>query len=319
MAFGKWIEGLDAETPVADAARRVLSERLEAVVHYLPLAAESPEKDVEFVHQLRVATRRAGAAVRIFKSCLPGKQARSSKKTLRRIRRAAGTARDWDVFHLMLNDWSAKRPAADAPGLQFLRGYAFNERMRSQGGLAEEGNERIDIERIIESVGEPNGRHAPDQLGEMATPLIGGLLDEFGNAVAQDTGDFDHLHKIRIAGKRLRYAMEVFADCFSPAFRDEMYPAVEEMQEFLGDANDSHITSQRLTELREELKRAWPKDFKVCRVGLDRLLQAHRRRLPEARKKFAAWLVRWRPLRKAFGQWSQTIAPHHSTNRSEQA
>src|SRR5580704_11427349 len=144
MAFNKWIEGLNAETPVADAARKVLSERLEAVLYYLPLAAEKPEKDIEFVHQLRVSTRRAGAAVRIFKACLPGKRAKSLKHQLRRFRHAAGAARDWDVFHEMLNDWTAKRPASEAPGIQFLRGHAFNERARTQPNLTDAGNEPID-------------------------------------------------------------------------------------------------------------------------------------------------------------------------------
>ena len=35
--------------------------------------------------------------------------------------------------------------------------------------------------------------------------------------------------------------MEVFADCFAPAFRAELYPAVEEIQEILGNANDSYV------------------------------------------------------------------------------
>ena len=43
---------------------------------------------------------------------------------------------------------------------------------------------------------------------------------------------------MRILGKRLRYAMEMFADCFGPAFREELYPAVEQMQEILGRANE---------------------------------------------------------------------------------
>jgi integrase/recombinase XerD len=66
MADGKWIPGLTAEMPVAEAARAVLAARFEVVRHCLPLAVEKPYEDVEHVHQLRVGTRRAGAA-------LPGK------------------------------------------------------------------------------------------------------------------------------------------------------------------------------------------------------------------------------------------------------
>jgi hypothetical protein len=68
MADGKWIEGLGPQMPVADAARRVLSERFEVVCRNLPLAMHQPDRDPEHVHRLRVGTRRAGAALRIFRT-----------------------------------------------------------------------------------------------------------------------------------------------------------------------------------------------------------------------------------------------------------
>src|SRR5690242_19716355 len=102
MPEGKWIPGLTPETPVVDAARRTLAARLAVVRHYLPLAAEHADKDIENVHQLRVATRRTAAALRMFAMCLPQKRAKTARKQLRRLRRAAGDARDWDVFLEML-------------------------------------------------------------------------------------------------------------------------------------------------------------------------------------------------------------------------
>ena len=59
MADGKWIAGLTPGMPIADAAKAVLTARFAVVRHYLPLAAEKPQEDVEYVHQLRVGTRRA--------------------------------------------------------------------------------------------------------------------------------------------------------------------------------------------------------------------------------------------------------------------
>ena len=57
---------LDPNGPLCDAARPMIDSMLGTVWHYLPLAAEQPGDDVEHVHQLRVATRRAGAALSIF-------------------------------------------------------------------------------------------------------------------------------------------------------------------------------------------------------------------------------------------------------------
>src|SRR5262249_193985 len=69
---------------------------------------------------------------------------------------------------------------------------------------------------------------------------------ELDEAVDRNLEDYEHLHQVRILGKRLRYAMEVFADCFAAAFREQLYPAVEEMQEILGNANDSYVACGRL-------------------------------------------------------------------------
>jgi CHAD domain-containing protein len=101
---------------------------------------------------------------------------------------------------------------------------------------------------------------------------------------------------VRIAGKRLRYAMEVFAYCFGPKFRDELYPAIEEMQEILGTANDSHVAERRLADLRARLAASRPKEWLRFKPGIERLLQYHRRRLPQQRRKFAAWRGRWQKL-----------------------
>ena len=63
MAEGKWISDLMATTPLADAARLTLGVRLEVVRDYLQQALHQADKDPEYVHQLRVGTRRAVAAL----------------------------------------------------------------------------------------------------------------------------------------------------------------------------------------------------------------------------------------------------------------
>src|SRR5439155_18062956 len=124
MVGGKWISELTAHTPVADAARRALTVRLEVVRDYLPLALHEADKDPEHVHQLRVGTRRARAALDIFALCLPPKAHKHARKLLRGLRRAAGEARDWDVFTAGLLGWESRRGSRDKPGLDYLVGSA---------------------------------------------------------------------------------------------------------------------------------------------------------------------------------------------------
>jgi CHAD domain-containing protein len=296
MAEGKWIDDLDADTPLDDAARHVLAVRLEVVRDHLPKALREPDKDPEHVHQLRVGTRRAGAAVDIFALCLPDKAYDKARKGLRKIRRAAGAARDWDVFLASLAEWPS-RGEAQRPGLDFLGGYAAGQRLSAQDHLrAVCADQPFEFDRLLaETVA---GVEMPADgeyrvLLDLARPLLEERLRALDEAAARDLTDYGNLHQVRIAGKRLRYAMEVFAPCFAPAFKEELYPAVEEMQEILGNANDSHVATGRLEALREKLRLARPDGGKRFRAGLDALLRYHRLRLPRERKRFLAWWKRW--------------------------
>ncbi len=295
MSDRKWIEGLRPETPLADAARQALRARLEAVRQALPPAVREADRDPEHVHRLRVATRRADAALRIFRASLPEKVFKAARRRLRRIRRAAGAARDWDVFLLSLVERRPERPAAEHAGLDFLTGYACGQRAAAQpeleavGSANEPGFSAFAEEAAAAVVAAENG----STLAQLARPLLALLLHRLQESAAGDLHDYAHLHQVRIAGKRLRYAMEVLGDCFPSDFRETIYPRVEEVQEILGNANDSHVASGRLLALRDRVRRATPGEWKRIRAGAEGVLRFHQARLPRERRRFEAWWKRW--------------------------
>jgi CHAD domain-containing protein len=298
MADGKWIEGLEPETPVVQAARHALAVRLDVVRQRLPQAVYEADADPEYVHQFRVSTRRADAALRIFRSCLPAKVYKKARRRLRRLRRAAGAARDWDVFLAEVLGRLPSQPAAHKPGLDFLAGFATGQRTVAHETLTEEGEAQINdfdafLAGVVDSVRGADGC-ADETLLNLARPLLGGRLGCLQEAVGGDLTDYAQLHQVRIAGKRLRYAMEVFAGCFRPSFTDELYPQVEQMQEILGRANDSHVAAERLAALRDQLRKTRPEGWGRLRVGIEALLRSHQRRLPQERRRFLRWWERWR-------------------------
>src|SRR5690242_1684702 len=93
----KWAEISDPQTPARRFAKSVLTERLDAVESMLPRAVHHHVEDIEHIHQLRVACRRAAAALRAF-APLMNKKPRKLKQWLGVIRDAAGPARDIDVL-----------------------------------------------------------------------------------------------------------------------------------------------------------------------------------------------------------------------------
>ncbi|MGH7222707.1 MAG: CHAD domain-containing protein [Gemmataceae bacterium] len=300
MAQGKWISDLKPETSVQAAARHVLFVRLQAVKDYLPRAALEADDDIEYVHQLRVGTRRADAGLRVFAACLPKKTYRKARRHLKRLRRAAGTARDWDVF---LADMLGREQKADARhrgGLDFLIGYALGQRSAAHADLeAVYQDESPTFEkflvRTIEAIRPADAETSPATLVDLARPMLFDLLKDLELAALADLRDYSQLHQVRIAGKRLRYAMEVFADCFDPTFRDTIYPRIEQLQEILGRANDSHVTAKRLIDLRARLKHTCPSAWPRLQPGFEQLLRSHQRRLPQERNRFVKWWSQWHP------------------------
>jgi CHAD domain-containing protein len=297
LAVGKWISELKATTPVADAARHVLTVRLEVVRDYLPLAMQQADNDPEHVHQLRIGTRRARAALDIFACCLPSKVYKGACKQLRDVRQVAGEARDWDVFLASLTHWTRAQERKLRPGLDCLVGYLVAKREAAQLQLEQAGKDYpFAIERFLaETVA---AVHKPSDLRlralvHLALPQLTGLLRGLNKAASDDLEDYEHLHRVRILGKKLRYAMEVFADCFVPAFRTELYPAVEAMQEILGNANDSYVACRRLEAVSGRLQSLAPVEWKRHRPGLEQLLQYHQSRLPQERHRFRDWWERW--------------------------
>jgi CHAD domain-containing protein len=297
MADGKWIPELTADTPLSEAARHALHVRLDVVQRHLPLAIEQADRDPEHVHQLRVATRRAGAALRIFASCLTGKALKTARKRLRRVRRAAGEARDWDVFLFDASARLKEAPAAQHAGLHYLLGYAASQRATAQVHLVETGGRECRrfealLAETLDAIRPPD-RH-DDTLAALARPLLARQLDELEEKAGGDLSDYAHLHQVRIAGKRLRYAMELFAGCFDESFKEELYPQVEAMQEILGRANDSHVAAQRLEANLAQGRAALGTVWKALRPGVAALLRFHRLRLPRERRAFLAWWGNWR-------------------------
>jgi CHAD domain-containing protein len=246
-ASGKWIDGIGPETRVEEAARRGLEARLRLVTYWLPLAAHLAEHDIEHVHRLRVATRRAVAAVKLYRDLLPWKSARWIKKRLRKVRQAAGDARDLDVLGARLKQEFGERVAS-------VIALIAEKRSTVQPAIVHVAERCREDDRFVRKTStllsgirspETNG-HAVEQpvlyrdwaateFAKVARPFLDAMPDESADVVA--------LHQFRIRAKALRYAIELVAPGFGPELREELYPIVEDLQERLGRIQD-HVTAQ---------------------------------------------------------------------------
>lgn len=299
MIDSKWISGLKTKMPLQDAAAIVLPIRLKAVLHHLPLAVQNAARDIEHVHQLRVATRRMAAALRLFSSCMPEKSSKRLRKRLRELRRSAGAARDWDVFDNSLQTSPLFKTVSAQPALDFLQGLIASKRSEAQIELAEVGEPAGQaLASEIHDLESANSMKSTDfpTVGDQATHSIAILLRELDKQTSTQPASYERFHQVRILGKRLRYSMEIFVDCFDSAFRDQLYPAIEEMQEILGHITDAHVFAERLVELREHMKAFQRKKWTRYQKPIEQFLAVQRRVLPRERKRFRTWQTRWNRL-----------------------
>lgn len=237
---GKWIDGLGPEMPIADAARRVLAIRLQAIEGLLPLASRAADDDIEHVHQLRVTTRRAEAALRAFEEVLRPKRSRRTRKALRRIRRAAGAARASDVHLIELNALRKAASSARRQTLTALVRWTKRRRVEAQTDVDAafrryaDGRLERRRERLLQGI---DGEGAAAPMGDLARRSLAQTLTSVEEAIATDLLELQHLHELRLRSKQLRYGLEIFAPCLGPEFKPA-YAAVARLQEALGRIND---------------------------------------------------------------------------------
>jgi CHAD domain-containing protein len=294
-AISKWVEASRSE-PVFHVAAQSLEARLLAVLHYLPLAAKSAEDDTEHVHQLRVWTRRATAAIRLYRDLVPWSRAVRLRDDLSRLRRAAGEARDYDVLAGRL-----EKDASD-PGAAKLLTRVRALRAQAQQPLLDIFD-RLDHgdkfeRRLKKFVKKVRQRARTDKLhstpfGRWARTAIRGYVDQFLLDGQADFSSLEALHQFRISGKKLRYTMELLAAAFPPRFRRQLYGRVESLQDRLGRINDLATAQARYAHWLNEA--ADPAEI----AYLQQQAASEREELEQTRLEFLAWWTAARNKRLA--------------------
>jgi CHAD domain-containing protein len=242
---GKWIKSPSANAPATEVARQTLAMRVAKIDEMLPLAAHHYQEDIEHVHQLRTSCRRAAAAIELFRPLMSGKP-KTLRKLLRRIRQAAGPARDTDV---LLTRFEEHAPSD--PNLDYVIARLHLQRENAQEALvqAAEKSQAGKLNKALQSTLENLGQ-GDSEAHQLSFVQFGrGALQAASQDVFQLTGvsqpTIAQLHQLRIAGKRLRYSIELFHGAFAPEMRTDVYPMVEKLQDRLGRLND-HATAQAM-------------------------------------------------------------------------
>ncbi len=289
----KWIDSRPDESP-GDVARRALKRRVARMSHYAELAVSEAATETENVHQLRVSSRRAAAVMDIFAAWLPREPGGWMRKKIRKVRKAAGEARDCDV---LLMRWTETMRHAPSSHYALLVEHVRRRRHSAQQPIvavhkmltrkrfARRAKKLLNRLRAPEAAG-PCG----EEFACFARVALGRVVAPYLRAAAAELDDAAAMHAFRIHGKQVRYTMEIIAGAFDDEFRKELYPLVETLQDRLGAIND-HVTAQTYFA-------AWhaDADSSAIRAALETAMDREQHELEMCRREFLDW---WSPGRRA--------------------
>ena len=253
MAKAKRIRGLKCDAPATAGIKQVLLTRFGELHSWREAALDW--SDPEGVHSMRVASRRLRSVLRDFMPYVHKRRLAGSIKQLKKVADALGSVRDHDVALLALEELKTQAPAELSASLnQFIEIRAsVREQARQELTAAIETDELKRVEtRFVAAVDEAIAvanrpkKHAHDKpplaFAAMSRTIILDRLKEFEK---RSEGlfrpfDVDALHDMRIAVKRLRYALELFSKCWPRVVGAQARRAAR-IQGALGDLHDCDV------------------------------------------------------------------------------
>ena len=96
MATESEIKGISSDETLETCARRIIVNYFHEMMSYKEGAKEGT--DIEFVHEMRVTSRRLRAAMDNFADCFPKKLFKKHYKKIKAITQTMGAVRDLDVL-----------------------------------------------------------------------------------------------------------------------------------------------------------------------------------------------------------------------------
>jgi len=244
--------------------------RVEALAGELEPALDGEPKAV---HQARVATRRLREILPVALDTTSGRGARLRRR-LKRLTRALGPVRELDVACGLLTDRSGGRPE---PGVVALRAHLSERRLAALDVLhraCDAGRARRLLKRLsarVEALAQ-DGRGAAPPRRERRR-LARRVVDRAcALAAAVDASGamliVDRVHAVRIAAKRLRYALELAGE-LALAKTQVFVARLKTTQDILGSLHDLDVLRIEAARVHASL----PPESIVAR-DLDRIVAA---------------------------------------------
>ena len=287
-----------ASTPVPAVAQRTLEERLLELRHAWRRVAHAGKHRpaAEDVHQLRIQMRRTEAALQLFAPVLWAEAAEPLARIVRKARRRAGEARDCDLL-LALRERSGSPISGEIATLlqdrrrkviaKLVKGY----RQHIRSGALEVGLKRCLTLPPASIDADPA---PPEAFGAWFLPHLSRSSREFLALAAPPVRSRAAVHPLRMAGKRVRYALELGLPVTPRPVARGLHALLVQLQRRTGKVCDGLAMARQYRELAAL---ASPGETRRYRAAI----RASEARASRAYANFRAWWTA--PRRRALREW----------------
>jgi len=294
---------LDGSLTTGEFAFRVLRKQFGIFLAHEPgtRIGEDPEE----LHDMRVATRRMRAAMKIFEDSLPART-RAFRDSLKWVAGALGEVRDIDVQLGHLESWVSDAAPDDREPLLALRAVLEGQRVKVRKAMLRTLDSRR-YARLVASFADflrngPSRRAlaARRPIMEAAPDLVRKpyhKVRKLGDPLTEESSG-EEFHELRKKGKRLRYALEFLLGIYGEPIKELIEP-LKALQDVLGDHQDAEVATSHLRELSVARGRRLPPETIFVMGGISHRYEIQARelstRFPEAYR--TAVRKKWKKIR----------------------
>jgi inorganic triphosphatase YgiF len=270
-------------------------------------------EDTEGVHQFRVGLRRLRALVGAYRKAMAPELFAYLARELDWLQTQFGAARDWDVFIAESLQRLRMRLPADPAVAAMLRaaGTLRDEGYNAMRAVLDEPRYtelllRLELALTSGNWGAPadaGGALLDHPVGEFALAILERRyrrLRKIGGKRA-DLPEED-LHRLRIAGKKLRYVADFFRSLYPKKPTAKFIAALAEVQDQLGSLNDAVVSRQLLLALEGRI--ANTNDIEAARHASGLVLGWQAARID---RDLGDFQTTWRKLRDRPPFWTDAV------------
>ncbi len=219
--------------------------------------------DSEYLHDLRVATRRTRSALTQIRAVFPPEVVERFKQEFAWVGQVTGPTRDMDVYLLALDDYKGSLPPMLRDALDPLRSFLQSHHASEQKALSrklasphfrkllKEWRTFLEAPVPERAVTANAARPVREVANERIWKMYRRVLKE-GRTIG-DASPAEELHELRKSCKKLRYLLEFFLSLYPPKQARTLVKVIKVLLDNLGNFQDLEVQAHSLRDLAEQV------------------------------------------------------------------